>query len=224
MNADWIVHEGGRDLLLFFNGWGMDRKVADSIRTVPSAWPDRDIVVLYDYRDLELPDWLRAAMAGYRSIDLVAWSLGVWAAMHTGLEGIRRAVAINGTPYPVDAERGISPEIFQGTLENWSDVNRRRFERRMFIGCPEDRLDEIRSSRSAADQQEELRSIADAVTRLSGTVAPSWSFSRVLIGGRDLVFLPENQRSAWQDVPVTEFADMPHFPFFHLDGCREVFE
>ena len=202
----------------------MDRTVADFILTVDPASADRDIVVLYDYRDLDLPDWLRAAMSGYRSIDLVAWSLGVWAAMHAGLEGIRRAVAINGTPYPVDAERGISPGIFQGTLENWSDVNRNRFERRMFIGCPEGRLDEVRSSRSATDQQEELRSIADAVTRLSGAPAPSWSFCRAVIGGRDLIFLPENQRSAWQDVPVTGITDMPHFPFFHLDGCLEALE
>lgn len=224
MNADWIANEGGRDLLLFFNGWGMDRGVADYVRSAASAWPDRDIVMLYDYRDLDLPDWLHAAMAGYRSIDLVAWSLGVWAAMHTGLQGIGRAVAINGTPYPVDAERGISPEVFNGTLENWSDMSRNRFERRMFIGCPDDRLDAVRSARSAADQKEELRSIAAAVPRMAGTSLPSWSFSRAVIGARDLIFLPENQRRAWLDVPVTEIPDMPHFPFFIMDGWQEALQ
>ncbi|HWR00453.1 MAG TPA: alpha/beta fold hydrolase [Chlorobaculum sp.] len=222
MNAEWIVHEGGRDLLLFFNGWGMDRRLADFVQSEAQVWPDRDIVVLYDYRDLDLPGWLRDAMAGYRTVDLLAWSLGVWAAMNAGLQGIRRAVAINGTPFPVDAELGISPEIFRGTLENWSDVSRKRFERRMFNGCSSDRLDVVRSERSSEDQKEELRSIGSAVSRSAGSFAPAWRFSKVVIGGQDLVFLPENQRRAWQGVPVSEIAQMPHFPFFHMDGWQEV--
>ena len=224
MNAEWIVHEGGRELLLFFNGWGMDRRVADYVQSAAPAWPDRDIVVINDYRSLDFPRWLRDAMAGYCSVDLVAWSLGVWAALHAGLEGIGRAVAINGTPFPIHEAQGISPEIFRGTLENWSDVTRKRFERRMFTGCADDQLDFVRSARSASDQQDELRLIADAVPVRSGGDAPSWRFSKALIGSRDLVFLPENQRQAWLDVQVFEIGDMPHFPFFHLSGWQEVFE
>lgn len=199
----------------------MDRTVAEFVQSEATVRPDRDVVVLYDYRDLDLPGWLRKAMAGYRTVDLVAWSLGVWAAMNAGLQGIGRAVAINGTPFPVDAERGIAPEIFRGTLENWSDVSRKRFERRMFNGCPSDRLDALRSKRSSRDQQDELRSIESAAARQAGTSTPSWCFSKVVIGGQDLVFLPENQRRAWQGVPMSEIPEMPHFPFFHIDGWRE---
>ena len=224
MNAEWIIRKGGPELLLFFNGWGMDRRTADYIRSAASSWSDRDIVVLYDYRDFDLPPWIPVEMTGYRAVDLIAWSLGVWAAMQAGLEGIGRAVAINGTPFPVDAERGIPPEIFLGTLENWSDVNRKRFERRMFTGCPDGCLDAVRSARGSAEQQDELRSIAAAVPRLAGNPTQEWSFSKALIGGRDLVFLPENQRRAWQDVPMVEIGDMPHFPFFHLAGWQEVLQ
>ncbi|NTW52239.1 MAG: DUF452 family protein [Chlorobiaceae bacterium] len=224
MNAEWIVNEGARDLLLFFNGWGMDRLVADYLQSTDFALPDHDVVVLQDYGDLQLPPWLREAMAGYRSVDLVAWSLGVWVAMHVGLEGIGRAVAINGTPFPIDAGRGIPPEIFRGTLENWSDVSRNRFERRMFTGCPTAGIDAVRSARKSAEQQLELRAIEASVARLAGSPAPPWRFTKAVIGARDLVFLPENQKRAWHDVPVTEVAGMPHFPFFNMAGLQEVFQ
>lgn len=223
MNADWIVQEGREDLLLFFNGWGMDRRVADWIHSANPS-PNHDLVVLYDYRDLSLPVWLPEAMARYRTIDLAAWSLGVWAAGFAGLDRISRAVAINGTQFPIDALRGIPPEIFRGTLDSWSEANRRRFERRMFVGSDgDDRLGELRSQRTAADQQDELRAIAAAATEEAERPAPSWRFTKAIIGERDLVFLPENQRMAWQGTAIEEVKGMPHFPFFHLTGWPEVF-
>ena len=226
MKAEWIVREGSPDLLLFFNGWGMDRRVADWL---VSAWADsdlsgRDVAVLYDYGDLAFPAWVGEAIHEARSVDLVAWSLGVWAALNAGIEGIRRAVAINGTPVPIDAERGIPAEIFTGTLESWNDANRKRFERRMTGGVPAEVVEAVRSDRAAADQQEELRSIGEAVARCPAGSSASWRFSKALIGGRDLIFTPENQRQAWLEagVPVTEIAAMPHFPFTHIAGWREL--
>ena len=223
MKAEWIVRKGCPDLLLFFNGWGMDRRVADWL---VSAWDDdgRDIAVLYDYGDLTLPAWLREAIAEADSVDLVAWSLGVWAASNAGIEGVRRAVAINGTPIPVDTERGISPEIFTGTLESWNDANRKRFERRMMGGVPAEVVESVRSDRAAADQQAELRSIGEAALQSPAESSAPLRFSKALIGGRDLIFTPENQRRAWREagVPITEIAAMPHFPFTHIAGWREL--
>jgi biotin synthesis protein BioG len=226
MKAEWIIRKGSTDLLLFFNGWGMDRRVADWL---VSSWPDpdlsgRDIAVLYDYRDLKLPAWLGNAIAESRSVDLIAWSLGVWAASNTGLAGIDRAVAINGTPLPVDAERGIPPEIFRGTLESWNDANRKRFERRMSGGVPPEIVDAVRSDRTIDDQQAELRSIGEAVVRCPAESLAFWKFSKALIGGRDLIFSAENQRRAWLEagVSVNEISSMPHFGFTHIAGWREL--
>jgi pimeloyl-[acyl-carrier protein] methyl ester esterase len=224
MKAEWIVREGNTDLLLFFNGWGMDRRVADWL---VSAWPDsagRDIVALCDYRDLAFPTWLDEAMADARAVDLVAWSLGVWAASNVGLGKIDRAVAINGTPVPVDAERGIPAEIFAGTLESWNDANRKRFERRMTGGVPAEIVEAVRPDRDSTDQQAELRSIGEAVARFPVKPAAPWRFTKALIGGRDLIFSSKNQRLAWSeaDVRVAEIAAMPHFPFTYIAGWREL--
>jgi biotin synthesis protein BioG len=223
VKAEWIVRDGRQDLLLFFNGWGMDRRTAEWMASAAQAPSRHDLVVAYDYRDIALPEWLRAEMEKYRSVQLVAWSLGVWAALHAGLEGIGRAVAINGTPFPVDPTRGIPPVIFQGTLDNWSDATRNRFERRMFAGSEHDvRLDAVRSLRSSAEQKEELRSIAVAVGGEDAGQASSWSFSKAVIGGRDLVFPPENQHVAWRGTDTVLIGEMPHFPFFHHAGWEEI--
>lgn len=223
MKAEWIVREGRPDLLLFFNGWGMDRRLVDHLMSTGFAPGGHDLVMLFDYRELALPAGVAEGLAGYRSVDLVAWSLGVWAAMHAGLDGIGRAVALNGTPFPIDAERGIPPGIFRGTLDNWSDATRGRFERRMFAGFESDlRLDAVRSGRSSADQKEELRSIAAAASGTAALPDSPWRFTKAVIGGKDLIFPPENQRSAWQGTEVDEIADMPHFPFFHLAGWPEA--
>jgi len=227
MKAEWIVHQGSGDLLLFFNGWGMDRRVADCLFSASPEWPEsgRDIVVLYDYRNLTLPAWLVEAMAVARSVDLLAWSLGVWAASNAGLLRVSRAVAINGTLWPVDADRGISPDIFAGTLENWSDENRKRFERRMFASIPPDMADSVRPVRDVSGQQQELRSIGEAVSRSPAEPPSAWRFSKAMIGGRDQIFSPDNQRRAWLEagVSVTGIAGMPHYPFTHISGWQELF-
>lgn len=224
MRAEWIVHEGASGLLFFFNGWGMERRTADHLVSAWGAPEGADLVLLYDYSDLSLPDWLREAMHEADTIDIMAWSLGVWAASSAGLDRVDRAVAINGTLFPVDAERGIPPEIFRGTLEQWDDSARRRFERRMFAGVPPPAAEAAASVRSSAEQKEELGSIEAAIASAQEGQQAIWRYSRVITGGRDLIFSPENQRRAWPEMtPVTLLDDMPHFPFFHLKGWREVF-
>jgi biotin synthesis protein BioG len=227
MKAEWIVRRKDPDLLLFFNGWGMDRRLADHLVSACSERqaPGPDIVLLYDYRDLTLPEWLGEAIAGVRSVDLLAWSLGVWVAAHAGLDRVDRAVAVNGTCFPVDATRGIPPEIFKGTLEQWSDASRARFDRRMFARVSPERYQPLRSARLSGEQQEELRVIGEAVSAGQGTRRSIWRYSKAFVGGADLIFMPENQRRAWHEigVPVIEIAEMPHFPFFHLDTLQELF-
>ena len=225
MKAEWIVRRGGGTLLLFFNGWGMDRRVADWVVSASAAFDGRDIAVVYDYRDLTLPDWLGEAVAGVDSVELLAWSMGVWAAARAGLEKVDRAVALNGTPWPRDAERGISPEVFMGTLDGWNDANRQRFERRMMVGVPQEVVESVRSERNSAEQKEELQAIADALSEGLPDALPAWNYSKAIIGGRDQIFRAENQRCAWREagVPVVEFPDMPHFPFYHPEVLEELF-
>lgn len=224
MKTTWIVKSGHPDLLLFFNGWGMDAHVAAHVQSATTApWP-YDLLVFSDYRDLSLPDGMKGVIDSYRSIDLVAWSLGVWAASHAGLDRVGRAVAINGTLFPADDRRGIPPDIFRATLDSYSDKNRTRFERRMYCGGElDERFDALRSHRTTEDQRGELFAIAEALRSLPGPGDAPWRYSRAVIGDRDLVFSPRNQLEAWKEkAPATVREGMPHFPFFTISGWKEV--
>ena len=121
-------HSGSSELLLFFSGWGSEPGMFIS---GSDTGPGRDILMLWDYRDMTLdPDLLR----GYGRISLLAWSMGVWAAGKAlgeadMVNGPR--LAVNGTPFPIDDGRGIPTAIFDGTLNGLSERTLAKFRRRM---------------------------------------------------------------------------------------------
>ena len=102
MKQSYIIHEHHPRLLLFFAGWGADETPFKMYRPAAS-----DFMVCYDYRTL---DFDASGLEKYREINLIGWSMGVWAASQTmpqlsspgtSGEGIHMAnsIAINGTPY-----------------------------------------------------------------------------------------------------------------------------
>lgn len=120
MKQSYIIHEHHPRLLLFFAGWGADETPFKMYRPAAS-----DFMVCYDYRTL---DFDASGLEEYREINLIGWSMGVWAASQTvpqlsspgtSGEGIHMAnsIAINGTPYPIDQHMGIPPAIYHGTLD-----------------------------------------------------------------------------------------------------------
>ena len=103
MKQSYIIHEQFHPRLsLFFAGWGADETPFKMYRPAAS-----DFMVCYDYRTL---DFDASGLEEYREINLIGWSMGVWAAVPhspspgTSGEGIHMAnsIAINGTPYPID--------------------------------------------------------------------------------------------------------------------------
>ena len=126
MKHSYIIQTGHPRLLVFFAGWASDPTPFQDYR--PAG---RDYVVCYDYRTLE-NDFIPHGT--YHEADIVAWSMGVWAASHVVpmLDvPIGKSIAINGTPYPIDAGKGIPPAIWQGTLDNLSPLSLHKFTRRM---------------------------------------------------------------------------------------------
>lgn len=224
MKTTWLKKEGAEELLLFFNGWGMDRRIADYL-LAESLFEgfDADILLCHDYRTLEHDAGDMREASRYRRITIIAWSFGVWAAQQMALPPIESAIAINGTLHPVNAERGISPEVFQATLATWSEKSRIRFNRRM-CGTNEvlSLFSGISPDRSVADQQEELARLQEHLLLQGSRGGAEWRYDHAIIGGRDLVFPAEQQYRAWKGLPQTVIADMPHFPFFHFRNLQEV--
>lgn len=179
-------------LLLFFAGWGMDE--FPFMQYTP---PESDFMICYDYRTL---DFDASLIKPYAMIDVVAWSMGVWAASQV-LQGmslpIRKSVAINGTPFPIDERRGIPPAIFQGTLKGLNQTTLLKFQRRMCLdGNSFARFKESAPQRTVEELKEEL----DAIGRQYEQLPPTgFNWQRAFIGQNDRIFPPAHQQEAWND-------------------------
>lgn len=223
MKADWLKKEGAEELVLFFDGWGMDGRIATFLIEECSGNLPGDFMVCYDYRSLQPLQGFPALTQGYDTITVVAWSFGVWAAQQAGLSRVRKAIAINGTINPVSDFEGIPPGVFHATLSSWSEENRRRFNRRMCGGGEVlDFFSSMAPERETAEQRSELASLGDYLKAPGSSPDCSWHYGHAIIGGRDLVFPVRQQFKAWKGVPQTIISDMPHFPFFHFRDLREV--
>ncbi len=207
-----LLHRAGNGkLLLFFNGWGMDD-------TLFSAWPvpEFDVMTVCDYTEkTPLPE-----LSGYAELHLAAWSLGVRAAAEA-LAGtpyrFATATAFNGTLRPVDAEYGIDPAVFAGTVENWGDERARdRFFRRLAGNAEFNR-----PARSWESQRDELAALE---RRFSAEPVPPNPFRTAWIGGRDRIIPAAAQSRFWssQGVEIVEVPGAPHLPFAALRSFGEV--
>ncbi len=223
MMAQWINWSGSAELLIFFNGWGMDARPfsrLDSSRL--------DVLMFYDYSNLEMPCDITALTKEYSTCHLAAWSLGVWAAA-SALSGkpiqFASAVAINGTLRPIDAEHGIAPEIFQGTLDSWNAVTRKKFYRRMCVSLETTAaFRALEPKRDAESQQQELAAIQQAVLRQSPLACRNL-FDRAVIGREDRIFPAAAQEKFWTAAVVPcKITAAPHYPFSGLRHWKELID
>lgn len=127
MKQTFIIRNNGKHLLLFFAGWGMDETPFRHIHPAECDW-----MICYDYRSLEFDTTLIQA---YSKISLIAWSMGVWAASQVMKQypslPVSQSTAINGTLYPIHETKGITPSVFEGTLQGLNAQTLLKFQRRM---------------------------------------------------------------------------------------------
>lgn len=216
MKHSYIIQAGHPRLLAFFAGWASDPTPFQNYRPT-----DRDYVICYDYRTLE-SDFIQPDV--YREVDIVAWSMGVWAASHIVPRlriAIGRNIAINGTPHPIDAAWGIPPAIWQGTLEHLSPLSLHKFTRRMCADTEAfHRFLRVTPHRPVEELAEEMR----AITHLHDVLpAPTFAWQQAIVGSNDRIIPPDNQTRAWQElntpVTTTEIAhyDEPTFKLYLQD-------
>ncbi len=223
MIAQWINRSGSDELLIFFNGWGMDVNLFSRL-----DYSGLDVLMFYDYSGLTPSSDIAAVTKEYSTCYLTAWSLGVWAAACTLSDRqlqFANAVAINGTLQPIDAENGIAPAIFQGTLDSWNAISRKKFYRRMCV------LPEITAAFCAAEpargadgQKQELAAIQQLILQKS-PLPCSDLFVRAVIGSEDRIFPAAAQENFWTAAGIsTKIINAPHYPFANLRHWKELID
>lgn len=229
MKQVYIIHEHHPRLLLFFAGWGADETPFKEYRPA-----DSDYMICYDYRDLSFS---YEVLEEYESIVIVGWSMGVWAAsqvmgsMKSSGEAsatgrafpvIREAIAINGTPFPIDEERGIPPAIYHGTLEGLTGASLHKFLRRMCANSAEfKQFLAVTPRRPLEELRQELISIEEMHTNLP---ASTFEWNTAIIGTEDRIIPSGNQKKAWMhDDDITTGAEkLIEIGTAHYD--RELFK
>lgn len=180
MKYKWLNKTNSDKLIIFFNGWGMDDFVVSKLDC-----GDFDVIVFYDYNDLDLD----IDLPPYKEKHIVAWSMGVMIATLFDFGEIKSATAIAGTPYPVHNEYGIPERIYNLTIKGFSDKSVQKFMERMFLTKP----DMVKfSDRTIESQKSEL------VKMLEYKPNENFTYSKVIIPDSDLIIPTKNQTNYWR--------------------------
>ena len=214
MRIEWLAKKGAGQVIVFFNGWGMDASAVSHLGT------DADVVMFYDYRVLSydnLPD-----LRNYREIYIIAWSMGVWAAScvvpHLKIQP-RLAVALNGTERPVDDRYGIPVKIYRLTAKGMNTRGREKFFSRMVVTEEEKQfLKGHLPERELEEQCEELVLI-EKQCRWSGK---SYSWTKIYVSEKDVIFPVENQLNWWEGKVPVIFLAGGHYPFAAFKNWEDI--
>ncbi len=217
MIRKWLNKENNSKCILFFNGWGTDENAVSHIK--PGNF---DICMFSDYTNSEINT---EDFKAYKTVYLVAWSLGVYMASNI-LNGadleFDKAIALNGTQKPVDEDMGIHPLIFNATLKTWNEKNRTKFNMRMLGGRKQySELITRVGTRDIENQKKELSYIQKEV--LSNAKA-ELHYDCVLIGRNDLIFTPTNQLNYWNEKSCIVERKIPHYPFEIFESWTQIIE
>lgn len=176
--------------MLFFLGWGMD---PTPFETMERAW---NTIFVWNYTDLT---GLPALPEG--PVDLIAWSMGVWAATQVmPRERLASATAVNGTPWPIDATRGIPPTVFEATLANLSEAGIAKFRRRMCGGAAATADFLVHApKRSTEDLAAELAALGRAIGERPER---PFAWDRAIVCEGDRIFPPAAQQAAFPEAIV----------------------
>lgn len=203
MRFHWLRRENNGELVLFVLGWAADHRIVEHIR--PEGC---DVLAVYDYSEgIGGNGCLQSIFAKYSRIHLFAWSFGVWVAERL-FEGVsfHTAVALNGTPFPVDERYGIEPRRMAVTIRGIKAGGMEPFNRRAY-GEHFDKLESLLAPRPLEKNIAELEYLATASVV---EYTPSIQWGKAVVGSGDLIFPPENMVRFWGS--RSEILPLPHYP------------
>lgn len=232
MKIKLISNKKYKKLIIYFAGWGTSPELISHLELKD----DYDLLICWDYSlnsadfnnnitPFNSEDITKFDFSVYQQVYVVAWSLGVWASKilnkcHS--LKIDRAIAINGTEYPIHKDFGIDDKVFSATLNELNEENRAKFERRM---CGNKAMLEqynLVLKRPLLEVKQELQDLYyDILTNAKSdpfTLNINWD--KVLIANKDLIFTSKNQLNFWQQAKYKN-GEPPRI--VQLEGAHFIF-
>lgn len=213
MRVNWIVKEGHEKLVVIALGWGASPEVINN-----QIYDDNyDVVAFYDYNALDVN--VLEIVEGYKEVSLLAWSFGVWASDNLFRDfKFTRAVAVGGTPKPIDRKYGIHPRIFDVTLKAVLTEGVVKFIVRMCGKYLKEYLKHF-SLRDLEDCRRELE-VLNKMGR--ETYTPKIEWDEMVGFGKDLIFPHKSIQNYCADFgfKYSCVESSPHYPFYDKEFIR----
>lgn len=202
MKYKWLNKKSNKQIIVFFNGWGMDEAVVAHLEA-----GNFDVIMFYDYNTLET-DFDFSTINNYQERFLIAWSMGVMTATNFKIN-YKSSTAINGTLFPIHDEFGIPKRIYDLTLKGFNEKGAERFIKNMFL--TDVNLPVI--NRTFENQKSELA----ALTKYTSN--EDFKYSKVILGSNDKIIPTKNQSAYWNLEPNITSG---HCPFFLYKNWNEL--
>lgn len=207
MQYKWINKTNNKNLIVFFNGWGMDEKIVSHLDCT-----NFDVLIFYDYRNFSSIEF---DFSQYETKTLVAWSLGVYVCnlFYDVFRNFDKFIALNGTQKPIDDSYGIPSKIYNLTTDNFNELSCKKFMRKISDST------DIHSycSRTSQELKLELESIRDL------SVENFLKFDKSYISANDKIIPSKNQINYWTttNAKVIEIEGM-HYIFELFNSWEEI--
>ncbi len=203
MQETWLKQEQSPDLVLFVLGWAATPNAVNHI-----AIEGCDILCVDDYREMHP---LRAEdFAQYRRIYLFAWSFGVWVSEQIARElPLYRAIALNGTPFPVDDRYGMRLRVVMRTMQGLAKVGMNPFNEKTY-GAVRAIPEGPYPDRSIEEKIDELQLLAE---RSKGATESQLDWTEAYIADKDEIFPPQKMWDYWQTRGLGIGFESYHYPF-----------
>ncbi len=196
MKYKWLNKVNNDDLIVFFNGWGMDESVVSHL-----DFSNYDVLMFYNYNSIDT-DFDYTVFNKYQKKILIAWSMGVMVATLFDIN-FDKKIAINGTLKPIDNRYGIPEKIYDLTVKNFSLESRNIFIYKMLNGI--NQMADI--NRELEEQKSELA----ALRKYSAN--PGFKYDKVLISNEDNIIPTKNQICFWGIEPNLKSGHAPFLLF-----------
>ncbi len=203
MQETWLKKQGSQDLVIFVLGWAATPNAVQHL-----AIEGCDIFCVDDYREMHE---LRAEdFTDYRRIYLFAWSFGVWVTEQIARQlPLYRAIALNGTPMPVDDRYGMRLRVVLRTMQGLAKVGMNPFNEKTY-GTVRAIPDGPFEDRSIEAKIEELQLLAE---RSKGAEGSLINWTQAYIADKDEIFPPQKMWDYWQTRELGQGFESYHYPF-----------
>ncbi len=216
MQYHWLNKNNNNKLIIFFAGWSFDYNPFKFLNCT-----DFDVLILYDYNTLELPE-----IPKYKKYYLISWSMGVFTAyiLKNKLPKFDLKIAINGTPYPVDDNKGIPLKPFLLTLKHAKQGLEGKFYQNIFDTTKDfETYNENQVKRTVDNRVDELNNLYKLIKQTQ--INYESFYDKAIISQNDIIIPTKNQINFWQNnTKSIKMLESGHFPFYNFKSWEEILQ